>query len=85
MISTFYQERQLANILKTFQTNRASGVLYLDVEVNFQKQKRSRVLVLQNGQIVYSDTILPTNKKLAQTLGQKLNQEWSENAIALTT
>ena len=85
MISTFYQEQQLANVLKTFQTNRASGVLYLDAEVNFQKQKRSRVLVLQNGQIVYGDTILPTNKKLAQTLGQKLNREWSESAIALAT
>ena len=85
MISTFYQEQQLANVLKTFQTNQASGVLYLDAEVNFQKQKKSRVLVLQNGQIVYGDTILPTNKKLAQTLGQKLNREWSESAIALAT
>lgn len=85
MISTFYQERELANILKTFQTNRASGVLYLDAEVNLQKQKRSRVLVLQNGQIVYGDLILPTNKKLAQTLGQKLNREWSASAIALAT
>ncbi|PSB34249.1 hypothetical protein [Chlorogloea sp. CCALA 695] len=85
MISIFYQERELANILKTFQTNRSSGFLYLDAEVNFQNKKKSRVLVLQNGQIVYGDIILPTNKKNAQTQGQKLNREWSESAIALTT
>lgn len=59
--------------------------MYLDAEVNFQKQKRSRVLVLHNGQIVYSDLILPTNKKLAQTLGQKLNREWSESATVIAT
>ncbi len=40
---------------------------------------------MQNGQIVYGDLILPTNKKLAQTLGQKLNREWSESAITLAT
>lgn len=85
MSSTFYQERQLATILEALQSKQTSGILYIDAEITAQKKKRSRVLVLREGQIVYGDVILPTNKELAQTLGKKLNREWSESAIALAT
>lgn len=85
MISNFYQEQQLATVLEAFKTERSSGILYLDVDVSSSKKKRSRILVLRNGQIVYGDVILPTNKELVQILGQKLNREWSESAIALAT
>lgn len=85
MTSIFYQERQLATILEAFQTDQSSGILYLDAEVNLQKTKRSRILVVHNGKIAYGDIILPTNREFAQTLGRKLNREWSESAIALAT
>ncbi len=81
----FYQERQLTTILESFQSKQTSGILYLDADISSQRQKRSRVLVLQNGQIIYGGVILPTNQEFAKTLGQKLNREWSESAIALAT
>ncbi len=85
MSSVFYQKQQLAAILKTFQTEQNNGILYLDADVSSQNKKRSRVLVLKNGQIVYGGLVLPTRKEFAQTLGQRLNREWSESAIALAT
>lgn len=85
MNSIFYQERQLATILEALQSKQLSGILYIEAEIAPQKKKRSRVLVIQKGQIVYGDVILPTNKEIAQTLGRKLNREWSESAIALAT
>lgn len=81
----FYQEQQLAKVLEGLQRKQANGTLYLEADLPSQKKKRHRVLVLQNGQIVYGGAILPNNKEFAQTLGQKLNREWSESAIALAT
>ncbi len=85
MNSTFYQEQQLATVLEKFQTDQNYGILYLDTEVTAQKTKRSRILVLHRGRIVYGDIFLPTNREFAQTLGKQLNREWSESAIALAT
>ena len=85
MTSTFYQEQQLATILESLKTNLTSGIIYIDADVSTQNKKRSRVLVLHNGDIVYGDIVLPTNREFAQILGQKLNREWSESAIALAT
>ncbi|WP_009632237.1 response regulator [Synechocystis sp. PCC 7509] len=85
MSSTFYQKQQLATVLEAFQAKQNYGVLYLDAEINLQATKRSRVLVLHNGKIVYGDIILPTNREFAKILGKQLNREWSESAIALAT
>lgn len=85
MTSSFYQEQQLATTLESLQTKQTSGILYLDADISIQNKKRSRVLVLHKGQIVYGGLILPTNQEFALTLGQKLNREWSESAIALAT
>lgn len=85
MTSSFYQERQLATTLESLQTKQTSGILYLDADIGVQNKKRARVLVLYKGQIVYGGGILPTNQEFALTLGQKLNREWSESAIALAT
>ena len=85
MTSISYQEQQLDILLKDFQSKQPSGILYLDAQIGSQKKKRSRVLVLRKGQIVYGGVILPTKREFAQTLGQKLNREWSESAIALAT
>ncbi len=85
MSLNFYQEQQLATVLEEFQSKQTSGILYLESNLPSQRKKRHRVLVLQNGQIVYGGVILPNNKEFAQTLGQKLNREWSESAIAIAT
>ncbi len=85
MISSFYQERQLATTLESLQTKQTSGILYLDADITVQNKKRSRVLVLHKGQLVYGGVNLPTNREFALALGQTLNREWSESAIALAT
>ncbi|MBW4665391.1 MAG: response regulator [Chroococcus sp. CMT-3BRIN-NPC107] len=85
MVSSFYQEQQLATTLEQLQNEQTSGILYFDADISSQKKKRSCVLVLHKGQIVYGDKILPTNNEFAKSLGQKLNREWSESAIALAT
>ncbi|KJH71371.1 response regulator [Aliterella atlantica] len=85
MSQTEYQARQLASIIEELQSKQTTGILYVDTNINLQPKKRSRVLVLRQGQIVYGGTTLPNNQEFAQELGRKLNHEWTDSAIGLAT
>ncbi len=76
-----YQSQQLTTLLSDLQSQKVSGTLYLDAEINPERKQRHRVLVWKDGQIIYGGLKLPTNQDLPKKLGQKFNQEWSDSAI----
>lgn len=78
-----YQAQQLITLLEALQTQRASGILYLEAEIKPEREKRSRVLVFRNGHITYGGLNIPDNKDFAKMMGQKFKREWIDAAINL--
>lgn len=85
MSQTQYQNQQLTSIIEGLLSKQTTGVLYVDADINLQPKKRTRILVLRDGQIVYGGINLPNNHQFAQDLGRKLNHEWTDSAISLAT
>src|SRR5919199_982220 len=80
-----YQAGQLLNLLGDLQGDRVSGSVYIDTIVNSAQKARSRVLVLQNGEIVYGGLRLPdNNQEFARMIGIKLNHSFADTAIKYT-
>ena len=77
-----YQAQQLATLLEAIQNKQASGVLYLDAEINPARKLRSRVLVWKEGRLMYGGTMVPDPHSLVKTLEQKLSREWVSSAVA---
>ncbi len=78
-----YQAQQLHTILKALQSKEVSGTLYLDAELNLERKQRSRVLVWQDGRIVYGGIKVPDAQSCFKMLEQKLNQEGVASAVSL--
>lgn len=76
-----YQERQLINLLEDLKKQQSSESLYLNAEINSQQRKKSRVLVWNNGRIVYAGLNVPNKQEFAKMLGQKLKRESIDIAI----
>jgi twitching motility two-component system response regulator PilG len=80
-----YQAGQFSTVLENFQTERTSGAIYIDTTENSPQKPRSRVLVLQKGEIVYGGLTLPSNnREFAQLMGIKLNHSFVNTAIKYT-
>ncbi len=80
-----YQPGQLHNVLGYLQSERTSGAVYIDTRVNPEQKPRSRVLVLQNGEIVYGGLRLPANnQEFVRMIGIKSSYSWAEAAIKYT-
>lgn len=80
-----YQAQQLNALLEDIQRKQGSGTLYLDVEINSQGKKRSRVLVWKSGQITYGGLKIPSSQEFAKMLGQKFKRETIDTALNLAT
>ncbi|WP_219725415.1 response regulator [Fischerella thermalis] len=78
---TSYQAGQLHNLLQDLQMRKVSGVFYIDINRNTEKNLRTRVLILNNGSIVYGGLKFINNQDFARNIGKKLNHTWAENAI----
>jgi hypothetical protein len=77
-----YQAGHFSTLLLNLQTGRASGSIYIDTTGNFQQKPKSRVLVLQNGEIVYGGLAIPSNnREFAKMMGIKLNHSFVNTAI----
>lgn len=83
MLQNQYPAQQLDTLLKDFQSKRVSGILYLEAELELKRKKRSRVLVLRNGEVTYGGLNLPTNQGFAKRLGQKFQRGSIDVAINL--
>jgi CheY-like chemotaxis protein len=80
-----YQAGQLGNLLGDLQDERVSGSVYIETTGNPDRQPRSRVLVLNNGEIVYGGLKLPNNNQdFARMIGIKLSYSWADAAIKYT-
>jgi twitching motility two-component system response regulator PilG len=78
-----YQAQELTILLKELQSKQVSGTLYLDVKINHEGKKRSRVLVWDDGSIVYGGIKVPDAKNLVKMLKRKLNREQVTSAVSL--
>lgn len=69
-----YQAQQLINLLEGLEKQQSSG-MHLTAEISSQPRKKSRVLVWNNGRIVYAGLNVPNKQEFAKMLGQKLKRK----------
>src|ERR687885_1083932 len=80
-----YQAGQLGNLLADLQGERVTGSVYIETTVNPDREPRSRVLILNNGEIVYGGLRLPENNQaFVRLIGVKSSYGWAETAIKYT-
>src|SRR4028118_395584 len=80
-----YQAGQLGNLLEDLQGERITGSVYIQTTVNPAQKPRSRVLVLNNGEIVYGGLRIPANnQEFARMIAIKSSYSWAETAIKYT-
>jgi len=80
-----YQAGQLRNLLEDLQGEQVSGSAHIDITLNPDRKPMSRVLVLNNGEIVYGGVRIPdNNQEFARMIGIKFNHSWADSAIKYT-
>lgn len=77
-----YQAQELSNLLENIQAKQASGVLYIDAQVDSEKPAKSRVLIWKDGRTLYGGKTVPDAQNLVKLLEQKLSREWVASAVA---
>jgi CheY-like chemotaxis protein len=76
-----YKEGQLQNLLEDLRCEGASGSVEIDAFVDPDRQPRSRVLVLDNGEIIYGGIKVLNNQEFARQFGGKCNSSWADTAV----
>jgi twitching motility two-component system response regulator PilG len=80
-----YRAGQLRNLLEDLQGEQVSGSAHIDITLNPDQKPMSRVLVLNNGEIVYGGVRIPdNNQEFARMIGIKFNHSWADSAIKYT-
>jgi CheY-like chemotaxis protein len=80
-----YQAGQLVNLLESLKDEHVSGTVYIKTIVNPDQKPRSRVLVVNNGEVIYGGfKIPPNNQEFARMIGIKLNHSFADTAIKYT-
>jgi twitching motility two-component system response regulator PilG len=80
-----YEVGQFSNSLKDLQSERVTGSVYIETTVNPERKPRSRVLVLNDGKIVYGGLKLPPdNQEFVRVMGMKFSYGWADTAIKYT-
>lgn len=81
-IPTPYGSNQLSSLLENLNHQKASGTLQIKAKVSGANKTRSRLLIYQNGEIVYGGLKLPTIEGLARKLVQKFKPDILNVALA---
>ncbi|ARV60238.1 two-component system response regulator [Nostocales cyanobacterium HT-58-2] len=76
-----YQAGQLSDLLEKLQRMDASGFVHIYASVNSEQKLRSRVVVLNNGEVVYGGLKILSNQELARRIGVKLKHDWTDIAV----
>ncbi len=80
-----YRPQQLKNLLASQLKPNFSGILTVETNVNsWQKQKTGK-FIINNGTLVYGDSIIPNNQQFAKKLGDKLESNLINAAISLAS
>ncbi len=80
-----YQAQQLKKLLESQLKHNINGVLALETKVNFWQKQRTGMLVVHNGALVYGDSIVPNNQQFAKTVGDKLQPNFINAALAVAS
>jgi CheY-like chemotaxis protein len=78
-----YQSQQLTYLLESKFKQSVSGVLALETTVNSWQTQRKGVLIINNGEIVYGDSAIPDNKQFAKNIGDRLQPNLINAALAV--
>ena len=81
MLPNQYKARELSDLLESIQAKQASGVLYIDAQVDPDKPTKSRVLIWKDGRTLYGGKTVPDAQSLVKLLEQKLSREWVASAV----
>lgn len=80
-----YEAGQIPNLLGDLQGERFSGSVYIETIVNPERKPRTRVFVLNNGEIIYGGLRIPdNNQEFFRMIGTKSNYSWADAAIKYT-
>jgi len=80
-----YEAGQIPNLLGDLQGERFSGSVYIETIVNPERKPRTRVFVLNNGEIIYGGLRIPdNNQEFFRMIGIKSNYSWADAAIKYT-
>jgi twitching motility two-component system response regulator PilG len=80
-----YEAGQIHNLLGDLQGERFSGSVYIETIVNPERKPRTRVFVLNNGEIIYGGLRIPdNNQEFFRMIGIKSNYSWADAAIKYT-
>jgi twitching motility two-component system response regulator PilG len=76
-----YQIPGLNNILEDFHRTKTSGTLHLKAQISSEQKTRSRVLIWQNGKIIYGGSNIPSREEFLKQLFQSFKSGWNDTAI----
>ncbi|KAF3890870.1 response regulator [Tolypothrix bouteillei VB521301] len=76
-----YQAGELQNELEDLRCQRVSGLVDISAFVHPDKQPRKRVLVFNNGEIIYGGIKTLTNQEFARQIGVKCSSSWADTAV----
>ncbi|KYC43392.1 two-component system response regulator [Scytonema hofmannii PCC 7110] len=76
-----YQAGQLQDLLEEQRCRGASGLIDISAFVHPDRQPRTRVLVFNNGEIVYGGMKVLTNQEFARQIGVKCSSSWADTAV----
>ncbi len=76
-----YKAGELHNLIRDLQHSSINTTIYIDTITNPYRKKRSRVIVLNKGKIVYGGSRFLNNQEFSRNIGIKLNHTWADNAI----
>ena len=76
-----YQARGLNNILENLCRSKTSGNLHLEAHIIPNQKTRSRVLIWQDGKIIYGGLNIPSREEFLKQLFQSFKSGWNDTAI----
>ncbi|MUG98212.1 response regulator [Scytonema sp. UIC 10036] len=76
-----YQAGQLQDLLEDLRCKGASGLIDISAFVHPDRQPRKRVLVFNNGEIVYGGMKILANQEFARQIGVKCSSSWADTAV----
>jgi hypothetical protein len=76
-----YQSQELISFLKSIQTQKFSGALYIEAQIDSPNKKRNRILVFKNGELTYGGYKLPSSLDFVETAARQLQSQSMNVAI----
>ena len=80
-----YSSQQLINLLASHLKSGFSGVLAIETKVNSWQKQRTGKFVIYNSTLVYGGSTIPTNQQFAKIVGDKLQINSMNAALAVAS